>query len=147
MSKLNFLTIIIITALLSACGFHTPNKNTTINAAIVANVHNEFANTLQAHLNANVAQSLSVQIGNEVFKQQNASYKSNNEVNGYNLSLSVFIQVFGRHRKPLLVDTISAKVYVDRIISVQADRIQIEENKTQLRNTLVKKLLRKLNRL
>lgn len=147
MSKINFLAIILTATLLSACGFHTPHKNNTFNAALTAAAHNPFANALKQHLNPNLAQSMHLKISDEVFKQQNASYKSNNEINSYNLSLSVSIQVFDRNKKILLNDTLTAKSHLNRITATQADKLQINQNRKQLRETLIKRLLRKLNRL
>lgn len=147
MSKINFLAVILIATLLGSCGFHAPNKGDSLNVSIDAQSDNKFANTLKKRLNPHAAQFLHIQIGDEIFKQQNASYKPNNEVNGYNLSLSVPIQVFDRKKKRLFIGTLSAKSYVNRIIETQANRLQINQNKTQLRQKLVKKILRKLNRL
>lgn len=147
MLKINFFSIILITTLLSACGFHTPHQEVALNAKIIAKAHNPFAIAFKKHLNPNIAQSLTLQIGDEIFKKQTASYKSNGEINSYNLNLSVPIQVFDRNKKRLFIDTLTAKSHIKRIIATQAHRLQIEENHQQLRDSLVKKLLRILKKL
>lgn len=147
MSKINFLVVILISAFFSACGFHTPHAKLATNAVINAPAHNKFADTLKKHLNPNIVPSFNVQIGNEVLKQHNAAYNKSNQVSGYNLSLSVPIQVFDRNKKPLLIDTLVAKSYIKRIIKTQSDKLQIAQKYQQLRNVLAKKLLRKLSKL
>ena len=148
MSKINFLTLILVTLLLSSCGFHTPVKNTPLNAVIVSANTNEFARELQSRFNQNAVQNLTIQLGSEMRKQQTASYTSSNSVNSYTLSLSVPVKVFGAKQQLLLSQDLKANLHLSKITaSTQADRLQIEEGYAQLRNTLIKKLIRRLSKL
>ncbi|MCH9745418.1 MAG: hypothetical protein K0U04_01685 [Proteobacteria bacterium] len=148
MSKINFLTLILVTLLLSSCGFHTPVKNTPLNAVIVSANTNEFARELQSRFNQNAVQNLTIQLGSEMRKQQTASYTSSNSVNSYTLSLSVPVKVFGAKQQLLLSQDLKANLHLSKITaSTQADRLQIEEAYAQLRNTLIKKLIRRLSKL
>ena len=148
MSKINFLTLILVTLLLSSCGFHTPVKNTPLNAVIVSANTNEFARELQSRFNQNAVQNLTIQLGSEMRKQQTASYTSSNSVNSYTLSLSVPVKVFGAKQQLLLSQDLRANLHLSKITaSTQADRLQIEEAYAQLRNTLIKKLIRRLSKL
>ena len=147
MSKIKLSVLILTTALLSSCGFHTPVKNTSLNATIVSESSNAFANELKTRFNQEAIQNLTIQIGAEVQKQQTASYKSGNTVNSYTLSLSVPVKVFDADQKLLLSQSLTSKLHLNKIDSSQADRLQIEESYTQLRNTLIKKLIRRLSKL
>ena len=147
MSKINLSVLIITTALLSSCGFHTPIKNTPLNASIVSEKSNAFASELQTRFNQSANQNLTIQVGPEVQKQQTSSYTSGNVVNSYTLSLSVPIKVYSANQKLLLAQDLKASLHLSKITSSQADRLQIEESYTQLRNTLIKKLIRRLSKL
>ena len=70
MSKINILSIVIVTSLLSACGFHTPTKNTPLNAVITSADNNTFAVELKKRFNQEITQSLIIQIGSEISKKQ-----------------------------------------------------------------------------
>lgn len=147
MSKINLSVLIITTALLSSCGFHTPIKNTPLNASIVSEKSNAFASELKTRLNQSANQNLTIQIGPEVQKQQTSSYTSGNVVNSYTLSLSVPVKVYSANQTLLLAQDLKASLHLSKITSSQADRLQIEESYTQLRNTLIKKLIRRLSKL
>jgi LPS-assembly lipoprotein len=147
MSKINLSVLIITTALLSSCGFHTPIKNTPLNASIVSEKSNAFASELKTRFNQSANQNLTIQIGPEVQKQQTSSYTSGNVVNSYTLSLSVPVKVYSANQTLLLAQDLKASLHLSKITSSQADRLQIEESYTQLRNTLIKKLIRRLSKL
>ena len=147
MSKINLSVLIIIVSLLSSCGFHTPNKKTPLNASIVSEKSNAFAIELKTRFNQSVNQNLTIQIDPEVQKQHTSSYTSGNVVNSYTLSLSVPIKVYSANQKLLLAQDLKASLHLSKITSSQADRLQIEESYTQLRNTLIKKLIRRLSKL
>jgi len=147
MSKINLSVLIITTALLSSCGFHTPIKNTPLNASIVSEKSNAFASELQTRFNQSANQNLTIQIGPEVQKQQTSSYTSGNTINSYTLSLSVPVKVYSADQKLLLAQDLKASLHLSKITSSQADRLQIEESYAQLRNTLIKKLIRRLSKL
>jgi len=148
MSKINFLSIVLMTALLSSCGFHAPYKNTSIiNASIISNANNAFTTELKKRFNQEATQSLTIQIGNEVQKKQTSSYKSDGKASSYTLNLSVPIKVFNNDNKLLLSKNLNASIHLSKMSATQADRLQIEENYEQLRNTIIKKLLRRLSKL
>ena len=147
MSKINLSVLIITAALLSSCGLHTPIKNAPLNASIVSEKSNAFASELKTRFNQSANQNLTIQVGPEVQKQQTSSYTSGNVVNSYTLSLSVPIKVYSANQKLLLAQDLKASLHLSKITSSQADRLQIEESYTQLRNTLIKKLIRRLSKL
>ena len=147
MSKINLLSIILITSLLSACGFHTPYKNTPLNASITSTDNNAFTTELKKRFNQEAAQTLAIQIGDEVQKKQTSSYNSSGKTNSYTLSLSVPVKVFNNNNKLLLSQDLVASTHLSKMSATQADRLQIDESYKQLRNTIIKKLLRRLNRL
>jgi LPS-assembly lipoprotein len=89
-----------------------------------------------------VAQSLVVQIDNEVQKKQTATY-SNGVSSSYTLTLSVPVKIF-RNKKILLSKTLTASTTIGKLPTTQADRLQIDTNYLQLRNIVVTKLLRRL---
>ncbi len=147
MSKINLLAVILITTLLSSCGFHTPIKNTELNAVIVSDKSNTFAIELKKRFNQEAVQNLTIQIGVEIQKQQTTSYTTTNTTNSYTLSLSVPIRVFSAKQELLFSQDLRASKHLNKITSSQADRLQIEESYTQLRKTIIKKLLRRLSKL
>ncbi len=147
MSKINLLAATIIMVLLSSCGFHTPYKNSAINASIASSHHNAFADELQKRFNQDMPQTLVVQVGAENQNQRTASYTSSNEVSSYTLSLSVPIEVFNQRKKLLLSQTFSANTYLSKMNASQADRLQIKEGYQQLRHLIIRQLLRKLSKL
>ena len=147
MSKINLLSIILITSLLSACGFHTPYKNTPLNASITSTDNNAFTLELRKRFNSEATQSLAIQVGDEVQKKQTSSYSSSGKTSSYTLSLSVPVKVFNNNNKLLLSQNLTASTHLSKMSATQADRLQIAESYEQLRNTIIKKLLRRLNRL
>ena len=148
MSKINLLSIILITSLLSACGFHTPYKNTPLNASITSTDNNAFTLELRKRFNSEATQSLAIQVGDEVQKKQTSSYDSiSGKTSSYTLSLSVPVKVFNNNNKLLLSQNLTASTHLSKMSATQADRLQIAESYEQLRNTIIKKLLRRLNRL
>ncbi len=147
MSKINLLSIILITSLLSACGFHTPYKNTPLNASVTSTDNNTFTTELKKRFNQEATQTLAIQIGDEVQKKQTSSYNSSGKTNSYTLSLSVPVKVFNNDNKLLLSQNLVASTHLSKMSATQADRLQIAESYKQLRNTIIKKLLRRLNRL
>ncbi|HCJ98154.1 MAG TPA: hypothetical protein DHJ28_03350 [Gammaproteobacteria bacterium] len=147
MSKINLLSIILITSLLSACGFHTPYKNTPLNASITSTDNNAFTLELKKRFNSEATQSLAIQVGDEVQKKQTSSYDSSGKTSSYTLSLSVPVKVFNNNNKLLLSQDLTASTHLSKMSATQADRLQIAESYEQLRNTIIKKLLRRLNRL
>ncbi|WP_190600533.1 LPS assembly lipoprotein LptE [Candidatus Vesicomyidisocius sp. SY067_SCS001] len=144
MLKINLLATIVMVTILSSCGFHTPYTNLTINASIISNRNNIFANELQKHFNQNMHKILVIQVGAENQNQRTVSYTSSNEASSYTLKLSIPIKVFNHNKKLLLSKTFSANTYLSKIDAYQANRLQIEEGYQQLRRLIIKQLLRRL---
>ncbi len=147
MSKINLLVATIVVTLLGSCGFHTPYKNSAINASIASSHNNTFVDELQKRFNQNIPQTLVIQVGAENQNQRTASYTLSNKASSYTLSLSVPIKVFNQHNKLLLFQTFSANTHLSKMDESQADRLQIEEGYQQLRHLIIKQLLRKLAKL
>ena len=142
MKKIHLILTLIVTLGLSSCGFHTPYKNAPINASISSADNNLFANALTQRFDTNAPQKLRISIGAESKHQQVSSY-SGGQDSSYTLTLSVPISV-QQQDKVLLLQTLSMSKHISKMSSAQADRLQIEQTYTQLRNDLVKQLLRKL---
>lgn len=147
MSKLNLFFIILMTSLLSACGFQTPIQNTPLNAVVMANGNNTTALELVKRFNLDARQKFIVQIGDEVQKQQTASYTSANQVKSYTLSLTVPVKIYNAKQQLQFSKDLTASTHLSKMDNTQADRLQINEGYVNLRNTLIKKLIRRLNRL
>ena len=147
MSKINLLFILLMTSLLSACGFHTPIQNTSLNAVVMANDNNTTALELVKRFNLDARQKFIVQIGDEVQKQQTSSYTSANQVKSYTLSLTVPVKIYNAKQQLQLSKDLTASTHLSKMSNTQADRLQINEGYDHLRNTLIKKLIRRLNRL
>jgi outer membrane lipopolysaccharide assembly protein LptE/RlpB len=140
------ISLIIFTLFLSACGFHTPNKNTNLNVSIISHPNNIFANLLKTRLNSNALQILRIEIGAEKMRLKDAAYTDGNQVRSYNLNLSVPIQVF-KGKTLLSTTVVSAKIYLNKALEEQADHLQVKAAYQQLRGILVQKVLRRLTRL
>ena len=127
MSKINLLAVILATTLLSSCGFHTPVKNTELNAIIVSEQSNNFASELRKRFNQEAAQNLTIKIGTEVQKQQTASYTVTNTANTYTLTLSVPITILNADQKILLSQELTARTHLKKMAaSTHPDIIHID---------------------
>jgi len=147
MSKINLLALILLSTLLSSCGFYAPAKNTTLNAIIQSEKSNKFAVELQKQFNQDAVQNLTIQIGAEIQRIQTSSYTTNNAANSYTLNLSVPVKVFDAEQQLLLSQELTANTQLNKTDSSQADRLQKEESYIQLRHTVIKKLIRRLLKL
>ena len=147
MKKINILALLIITSLISGCGFHTPYKKSALNAYIVSDNNNIFAKELSKRFDKNLNKRLVVHIGQESAKKQTASYNSSGKTSSYTISVSVPVKVFDLDKKLLFSKNMSASSHLGKMNSNQADRLQVDETYTQLRQTIIKKLIRRLNRL
>lgn len=147
MTKTRLLPILLITLFLGACGFHSPHKNPSLNAVIKTSTPNLFADVLKKHLNSDALPSVLLEIGDEIRTQRGSAYDSQGQVSNYELSLSVAVKILSNERKLLSSNTLTASIYLNRIIATQADRLQLSQGYEQLRKRLIKQLLRKLNRL
>ncbi len=146
MSKISLLSLILTTALLGSCGFHTPNNNAALNASVSSSQNNAFATELQKRFNPLAIQSLAIEVGAEVQKKQSASFDNTGQITSYNLSVSVPVKVFKKEQL-LLSENLTQTVHLQRVVETQADRLQITEHYNELRDALIKRLLRKLKRL
>ena len=146
MPKTNLLSIILISSLLSACGFHVPKNSTPINASVTGNTNSLFITEFKKHLDTNTKPSLQLEIGNEVQRNQTAAYKKNGDSSSYVLTLSVPIKVV-RDQKVLLSKNLTASITIKEVTLSQADTLQITSSFSQLRQTLVTELLRILQHL
>ncbi|SFV87606.1 hypothetical protein MNB_SUP05-SYMBIONT-5-883 [hydrothermal vent metagenome] len=144
MSKINLLVIVLISTLLSACGFQVPTNVTSLNASITGNKNSDFAVELKKYFNAEAVQSLTLQIGDAVQKQQAVAYSAG-VVSSYSLTLGVPVKIF-RHEALLLSKTLTASITVSELSS-QADRLQIDASYVQLRKDIVVQLLNRLKAL
>ncbi|RUA07191.1 MAG: hypothetical protein DSY43_00365 [Gammaproteobacteria bacterium] len=145
MSKFNLLTVLLVSSLLSACGFHTPTNTISINVSITGNSNGAFATEFKKHLSAKAERTLTVKIGDEVQKQQAIAY-TKGVASSYTLILSVPVEI-SRGKKILLSKKLTASTTVSDITTSQADRLHIGDSYMQLRKALVVKLLRRLNAL
>ncbi|MBE8189504.1 MAG: hypothetical protein HAW58_01225 [Candidatus Thioglobus sp.] len=146
MSKIILLSLIFSATFLSSCGFHTPRSGTSLNLSVISAKNNAFANELKKHFNPSAAKSLRVEISNETQKKQAASFDKTGQITSYNLSLSVLVKAF-KGKKVLLSENFAQTVHLQRVLETQSDRLRITEHYNELRETLIKRLLRKLKRL
>ncbi len=146
MLKTNLLSIVIISGLLSACGFHVPKNNTAVNASITGDVNSAFASEFKKHLDVNSAPSLRVNIGAEVQNTRSTAYKNNGDTSSYMLTLSVPIKVI-RGQELLLSKNLKATTTLKEMELSQANTLQTTHGFAQLRKTVASKLLRILTQL
>jgi LPS-assembly lipoprotein len=147
MSKISFLSIIFISLLLTSCGFHTPYKASDINADINSKKSNEFAVALQKHLNKDTPANYSINISDENKTQKSSSFDSAGNINSYTLNLNVKFEIRDIDNVLLLDDDLDASSHLTKMSSSQADKLQIDEAYSNLREQLIKKLLRIMYRL
>ncbi len=147
MKKIKLLVTLITVAMLSSCGFHTPYKNLAVNANIVTSGDNIFANELKKKFDQDLAQNLTIEIGAEKQTKQTSSYTSAGKANSYTLGISVDVKVTNRKNELLLSQELSANKHLSKMSSSQADRLQIEQAYSQIRSSIIKKLLRRLSKL
>ncbi len=146
MANFKLLLVLIASITLSSCGFHTPYTNTSLNAKVISAGNNAFADALSKHLNADAPKRLQIELGAEVQQKHTSSYTSAGQANNYTLTLSIPVRVSNQNTL-LLSETLSASQYVSKMSLEQADRLQTQEAYQQLRQRLVKQLLRKLAKL
>lgn len=146
MSKISLLFIILTATLLSSCGFHTPDKNSSLNASVLSAKNNAFAIELKKRFNPIALKSLTIEIGREIQNKQAASFDKNGQISSYTLSINVALKVF-KQKRLLLSENLTESVHLQRVIETQSDRLQITEHYNELRDALIKQLLRKLKRL
>ena len=149
MVMLNAGFLLLITTLmiaLTSCGFHVPQQNTALNAIISAENNNAFANALAKRFNKKASQSFIIEVGNEDQKVHTASYDSNGQKSSYTLSVNVPIKVFNHNKQLLLSEQLTASTHLNAA-ATQAERLQTEQASAQLRNAMIKRLLRRLHRL
>ncbi|SFV88298.1 hypothetical protein MNB_SUP05-SYMBIONT-7-58 [hydrothermal vent metagenome] len=143
MLKINLLAVV-ISALLGACGFRVPADVASLNVSITGDTNSAFVVALKRYVKVGTVQSLTVQIGDEVRKQQTVAYSAG-VVRSYSLTLGVPVKIF-RREALLLSKTLTESITVSELSS-QADRLQIDASYAQLRKGIVMKLLRRLKAL
>ncbi len=146
MLNANLLFIVLISSLLSACGFYVPKNTAPINISITSDTESAFVTELKKHLDANITPSLHVEISTEVQTKQIIAYKNNGDISSYMLTLSVPIKII-RNQTPLLAKNLTATTTLKKMELAQADKIQTKHSFNQLRKSVIVKLLRILTQL
>lgn len=147
MSKINFLSIFFLSIFLSSCGFHAPYKSSDINASVSSNENNLFASSLVKRFKSNSDESFNINIEDERKTKQNSSFNSSGTLARYNLSISVNVEIYNKENVLLIKEDLKASSYHNALSSTQADKLQIEEAYSNLRENLIKQLLRRMYRL
>ncbi|HIL41936.1 MAG TPA: hypothetical protein EYG35_00955 [Gammaproteobacteria bacterium] len=147
MSKISFLSIIFLSVMLSSCGFHAPYKSQDINVNIIGNTSNEFVTALSSHLNKDTGATLNIKISDETKTKKNASFDSSGNVKSYTLGISVDVEVLDSYNTLIMKEQLFTSSHHTAMSSTQADTLQSEEAYSNLRETIIKKLLRRLHRL
>ncbi len=146
MLKINLLSIILIFSLLSACNFHISENSAPINVSVMGNTNSIFVTELKKHLSVNTKSSLHIEIGNEVQRNQTIAYRKDGGSSSYMLTLNVPIKIL-RGQKILLLKNLTASTTIKEMTLSQADTLQIKYSFSQLRKTVITKLMRILTRL
>lgn len=146
MPKTHLLSIILISSLLNACGFHVPKDTPPINASITGVTDSTFVREFKKHLDVNMAPSLRIEIGEEVQRNQTTAYKSDGDTSSYMLTLSVPIKVW-RAQELLLSKNLIATTMLKKMELLQANTLQTEHGFVQLRKKVVARVLRILTQL
>lgn len=147
MLKMKVFAVIMTAFLLSSCEFRPPAEHALINAKIVSSEDNLFAIALKKNLHDTTTSKFVIHVGAEQLKQRIASFTFNNQANSYLLRFQIAIKVFNNHEKLLLSEEFKHYMSLSRMKSTQADRLQITESYAQLRDVIIKQLLRKLAKL
>lgn len=146
MPKTHLISIILISSLLGACGFHVPKDRAPINASITGATDSTFVSELKKHLDVNIAPSFRIEVGEDVQRSQTTAYKSSGNASSYTLTLSVPIRVW-RAQKLLLSKNLIATTTLKETELSQANTLQTEHGFVQLRKIVVARMLRILTQL
>ena len=147
MIKTKLLISLLLLSIIGGCGFHMPYKNKSINVNIIDQTRSIIASKISQNIDPDITPLMTVKILSETKRQDIGSYDSNGKESGYILNYSVKIQVYDKDNNLSLEKIFSSQKFLRKMESSQANTIQINDTYEKLINSVVKKLLRQLNRL
>ena len=147
MIKTKLLISLLLLSIIGGCGFHMPYKNKSINVNIIDETRSIIASKISQNIDPNITPLMTVKILSETKRQDIGSYDSNGKESGYILNYSVKVQVYDKDNNLSLEKLFSSQKFLRKMESSQANTIQINDTYEKLINSVVKKLLRQLNRL
>ena len=147
MMKTKLLISLLLLTIIGGCGFHMPYKNKSINVNIIDETRSIIASKISQNIDPDLTPLMTVKILSETKRQDIGSYDSNGKESGYILNYSVKVQAYDKDNNLSLDKIFSSKKFLRKIESSQANTIQINDTYEKLINSVVKKLLRQLNRL
>ena len=147
MIKTKLLISLLLLSIIGGCGFHMPYKNKSINVNIIDETRSIIASKISQNIDPNITPLMTVKILSETKQQDIGSYDSNGKESGYILNYSVKVQVYDKDNNLSLEKLFSSQKFLRKMESSQANTIQINDTYEKLINSVVKKLLRQLNRL
>ena len=147
MIRTKLLISFLLLSIIGGCGFHMPYKNKSINVNIIDETRSIIASKISQNIDPDITPLMTVKILSETKRQDIGSYHSNGKESGYILNYSVKVQVFDKDVNLTLEKIFSSKKFLRKMESSQANTIQINDTYEKLINSVVKKLLRQLNRL
>ena len=147
MIKTKLLISLLLLSIIGGCGFHMPYKNKSINVNIIDETRSIIASKISQNIDPNITPLMTVKILSETKQQDIGSYDSNGKESGYILNYSVKVQAYDKDNNLSLEKLFSSQKFLRKMESSQANTIQINDTYEKLINSVVKKLLRQLNRL
>jgi len=147
MIKTKLLISLLLLSIIGGCGFHMPYKNKSINVNIIDETRSIIASKISQNIDPDITPLMTVKILSETKRQDIGSYDSNGKESGYILNYSVKVQVYDKDNNLSLEKLFSSQKFLRKMESSQANTIQINDTYEKLINSVVKKLLRQLNRL
>ena len=147
MIRTKLLISLLLLSIIGGCGFHMPYKNKSINVNIIDETRSIIASKISQNIDPNITPLMTVKILSETKRQDIGSYDSNGKESGYILNYSVKVQVYDKDNNLSLEKLFSSQKFLRKMESSQANTIQINDTYEKLINSVVKKLLRQLNRL
>ena len=147
MIKTKLLISLLLLSIIGGCGFHMPYKNKSINVNIIDETRSIIASKISQNIDPDLTPLMTVKILSETKQQDIGSYDSNGKESGYILNYSVKVQAYDKKNNLSLDKIFSSKKFLRKMESSQANTIQINDTYEKLINSVVKKLLRQLNRL
>jgi len=147
MIRTKLLISLLLLSIIGGCGFHMPYKNKSINVNIIDETRSIIASKISQNIDPDITPLMTVKILSETKRQDIGSYDSNGKESGYILNYSVKVQVYDKDNNLSLEKLFSSQKFLRKMESSQANTIQINDTYEKLINSVVKKLLRQLNRL
>jgi len=147
MMKTKLLISLLLLSIIGGCGFHMPYKNKSINVNIIDETRSIIASKISQNIDPDLTPLMTVKILSETKRQDIGSYDSNGKESGYILNYSVKVQVYDKDNNLSLEKIFSSQKFLRKMESSQANTIQINDTYEKLINSVVRKLLRQLNRL